>query len=550
MKLSLKKRLLGLVLFLIATMLFSGGAAFYGIRRITSSAEMAVKRLNDDIQTNEALLISMEQYRHQADFIINQTDDPLKELDVTGKKFDECKAAMARQVDTEEERVWVKEVQDADEKVDRNFKENIVPLVQKLRSADAKVNKEAIWEEIRRFDAVTDENLKNLRAKVERIEESFQHESENAQRSFRAADTFFTILVTCMVLAGSICGLLVGIVMTGNITRMLRQLAGTLSAGAEQTSSASSQVSSSSQAVAEGASEQAASLEETSSSLEEMASMTKRNTENAESARDLASQARKAGDVGAADMNEMKGAMDGIKQSSNEISKIIKTIDEISFQTNILALNAAVEAARAGEAGAGFAVVADEVRNLAQRSAVSAKETADKIAQALERSERGVQISQKVAKSLEEIIAKARQVDELTNEVASASKEQTQGIEQINTAVTQMDKVTQSNAANAEETASASEELNAQAVELKTAVAELIRMIEGGSAGLDARDMGPVSRDHPFAHLNDTPSRVKVTVQEQTKGNGNGNGKGTANRLARPPAAALITTGNTRKRDE
>jgi hypothetical protein len=190
-------------------------------------------------------------------------------------------------------------------------------------------------------------------------------------------------------------------------------------------------------------------------------------------------QARAAADAGTADMQAMAAAMNDIKVSGDDIAKIIKTIDEIAFQTNILALNAAVEAARAGEAGMGFAVVADEVRNLAQRAAQSAKETASKIDNAVTKTALGVQISEKVSKSLLEILGKVRQVDELAAEVASASKEQSQGIEQVNTAVAQMDKVTQSNAANAEESASASEELNAQAESLKDAVASLLRLVNG-----------------------------------------------------------------------
>ncbi|WP_334319470.1 methyl-accepting chemotaxis protein, partial [Termitidicoccus mucosus] len=185
---------------------------------------------------------------------------------------------------------------------------------------------------------------------------------------------------------------------------------------------------------------------------------------------------------GAHNMAAMTAAMKEIEASSAGVAKIIKTIDEIAFQTNILALNAAVEAARAGEAGAGFAVVAEEVRNLAQRSAQSAQETAVNIDTAVSKTRHGVELSEKVAESLEQIVGKIRQVDELAAEVATASREQAQGIEQANTAVSQMDKVTQSNAASAEESASASEELNAQADQLKSAAQALLQIINGGTA--------------------------------------------------------------------
>jgi methyl-accepting chemotaxis protein len=246
-----------------------------------------------------------------------------------------------------------------------------------------------------------------------------------------------------------------------------------LSEGAEQTSAAAEQVSAASLTLAEGASEQAAALQQTSASLEEIAGMTKRNAANAQATKDLANQARANADAGANEMQQMSQAMQEIKTSSDDIGKIIKTIDEIAFQTNILALNAAVEAARAGEAGMGFGVVAEEVRNLAQRSAQAAKETATRIETAIRKTSQGVEMSRKVSESLAGIVTHVRRVDELLGEIATASREQSEGIGQINAAVTQMDKIVQSNAAGAEETAGAAQEMNGQAQVLRGIVEEL-----------------------------------------------------------------------------
>jgi len=262
-------------------------------------------------------------------------------------------------------------------------------------------------------------------------------------------------------------------------TVTLRRTAHTLFEGAEQVASAAEQVSNSSQALAQGASEQAAAIEETSASSLEVSAMTEKNSENTTAAAENMTHVSKQVVVSNESLRQMVVSMREINQSSESISKIMKVIDDIAFQTNILALNAAVESARAGEAGLGFAVVADEVRNLAQRSAQAAKETAAKIEDSIQKSANGVQISGKVAERLQEIVTKARQVDELVAEIATASKEQSQGIGQVNTAVSQMDKVTQSNAASAEESASAAEELNAQALTLQGIVTDLQRLVGG-----------------------------------------------------------------------
>lgn len=264
----------------------------------------------------------------------------------------------------------------------------------------------------------------------------------------------------------------------------------------KQTSLSASEIADASNRLAEGASEQAASLEETSASLEEMSSMTKRNAENAQTAKEIASQTRVAADNGSGQMEKMLNAMEAIQASSLNVSKIIKTIDEIAFQTNLLALNAAVEAARAGEAGLGFAVVADEVRNLARRSAQAAKETTEMIQSSTSRSEQGVLFSKEVAESLREIVKKAHQVDTLVAEIAQASREQSQGVDQINLAMTQIDKVTQSNAACAEESASATVELHAQSQTLKMSVEELQCLLDGASSVKEDPSTTPSEDNH------------------------------------------------------
>ncbi len=341
---------------------------------------------------------------------------------------------------------------------------------------------------------------------------------------------FYQRLVIAVVL-GVILLVILAVVVARSIPKPFQALADQLAKMATQTDQASTQVASSSQSLAEGASQQAASLEETSASLEEMSSMTRRTAEHAQRAKDLANQTRGAADAGAGDMAAMSRAMDDIKKASDNIAVIIKTIDEIAFQTNILALNAAVEAARAGEAGMGFAVVADEVRNLAQRSAHAARETGEKIADAIRKSQLGVELSGKVAGSLGEIVEKARQVDDLIAEIASASREQSTGITEVNGAMTQMDKVTQSNAANAEESAAAAEQLHAQAAALKDAVGHL-QLLVGGKTVEESgnRRMASVAvpkmKNQSSGHRVLRPDSQKQQIKVHQNGHAaNGNGK-------------------------
>ena len=321
------------------------------------------------------------------------------------------------------------------------------------------------------------------RKAIDELVKATNIQNAKIEKSSAGEISFNIVLMIGVAIGAIVLCMSVLLWLVSHITQGLLGITRNLERGSEETVSASGEISSASQSLAEGATEQAASLEETSASLEEIASMTKRNAENAISAKDLSADTRKAAELGSSNMEEMNHAMADIQSASSNISKIIKTIDEIAFQTNILALNAAVEAARAGTAGAGFAVVADEVRNLAQRSAQAAKETAEKIEDSIAKSANGVAISGKVSESLGQIVTKARRVDELVAEIATASREQSQGLDQINTAVTQMDKVTQSNAATAEESASASEELSAQAATLREIVGELQKLVSGSAGG-------------------------------------------------------------------
>ncbi len=345
------------------------------------------------------------------------------------------------------------------------------------------------------FDKYTDELMHNaLRNQV------------NLQD--RAASTASTITWTMII--GSGIGILAGIIIAvwtiNAINRTLRRVIGGLNESSDQVYSAAHQISGASQNLAEGATEQAASLEETSSALEQMASMTRQNADNANKTNDTNKRNNKLIGDGATAVKNMSTAMGEINDSAEKISRIIKTIEDIAFQTNLLALNAAVEAARAGEAGKGFAVVADEVRNLAQRSAQAARDTTELIEGTVTRVKNGSEIANQLDSSFTEIETGSSAVSRLIAEITSATNEQAQGVDQVNTAVAQMDKVTQQNAANAEETASSSEELSSQATNLNAIVGDLVVIVEG--AGAKRANLAAGTRNGSAAKT--APSSVSV----------------------------------------
>jgi methyl-accepting chemotaxis protein len=241
---------------------------------------------------------------------------------------------------------------------------------------------------------------------------------------------------------------------------------------AEEVDQGAVQISAASQSLSQGATETASSLEEIGSSVAEIGGQTKANAENASQANILATQTKKAAETGNSKMSEMMAAMNAIQESSKQIAKIIKVIDDIAFQTNLLALNAAVEAARAGRHGKGFAVVAEEVRNLASRSAKAARETSEMIETSINKVASGHEIAVSTEASLQEIVSSSVKVADLVGEIAAASNEQAQGILEISQGLEQIDKVTQQTTASAEQTAAASEELSGQARELNALLAK------------------------------------------------------------------------------
>ena len=327
------------------------------------------------------------------------------------------------------------------------------------------------WVEIDRNDQFIKDKMADLSARIDNLVEK----SEQSRKESKAEITSIIVIASTGGLL-ALCAIIF-IMLKMHIVNPIQKLINKVENTSNIVNRASTSISNNSKSLSDSATHQSASLEETSASLQEVSSVTRNNTSNASTAKDMSFKARIMANEGSEETAKLTKAVTEIQSSTEETVKVIKIIDEIAFQTNLLALNAAVEAARAGEAGKGFAVVAEEVRNLAIRSAEAAKSTSGMIDRAVKNSQIGAEIAVTVNSKLQDIVESIETTSDIVDRIATDAIEQTNNLDSINNAVAQIDQITQKNAQDAREGVDESLSLTRQASELDVIVSELSELV-------------------------------------------------------------------------
>ena len=429
-------------------------AHFHDVARLRSEEAAAVA---------EASATGAELYQIVADAQINQKfAETHTDWAAMKKTADDRMANVARFVRTEAQRTALAEAGAHYRALVTTFEEKMLPLLER---------EHRLSETTRGFDDTIDEAAAGLATNLHTLADALKQESAASAADFEASNRQTQLLAMLVAALGVMLAVATAWLVVRSLTGRLRRVLLSIDEGAQTILSMSGQVAGSASSLSQGATEQAASLEETSASMEQMAAMTRQNAAHTHEAADLVNAVHTRVNESQASLDEMVRSMAAITESSQKVSKIIKTIDEIAFQTNILALNAAVEAARAGDQGRGFAVVAGEVRALAQRSAGAAREIKGLIGASVDRVEAGCRLVGDAGTTIQEIVAQVGRVSQLINEISHASREQSSGIGQVGQAVSNLDQMTQQNAALVEESSAAAQAMHEQAQRLMQTMA-------------------------------------------------------------------------------
>lgn len=452
---------------LIAALVIQAGVALYGFMSIrTGVVSMADDSVPGIVYSG---LMGQEIYHLRSinqHHLVVQNAEQMAEVEKSSaqisKRLHAATQDFAGTVSNDEDRALLSKLTRLDEQYEQEW-QDVMPLSRTGQTKEAAAL----------YFAKTAATVAEINKTMPQLNERKQQRQKETSELIMtlASRSLWTLLAVCLL--STLVGGIISFSMVHRIQQQLNDAVSVLGEAADQVASAASHVQQSSHATAEGSSQQAAKIEETSAASAEIQSMARQTKDSSHQAAEIVSGSQKGFVQANAALDEMVGAMVGIEEQSRKISKIIKVIEEIAFQTNILALNAAVEAARAGEAGAGFSVVAEEVRHLAQRSAQAADDTVELIAESIRRSDGGKEKVGELASAIRGITAESARVKELVEDISVGSVEQSRGIEQINEAMSRMEEFTQTNAASAEEGSAAAEELTSQATVLREIVYHL-----------------------------------------------------------------------------